>query len=331
MNSKYAVDIVLTWVDYNDPIWKADYDRFVLGQNKDNGHVAGKTRYSAHSTLKYLFRGIEKYASWFNKVYFVTYGHVPEWLNLNFEKLIIVKHSDFIPHEYLPTFNSNTILLNLHRIKGLSEHFILFNDDMYFTNYCEVEHFFKKGLPCDLAVQYPVFSPNFDPFWDMMLNNMCLINRNFDKKTTIKNHVFKWFNFKYGFKNVVRNLCHIPYKKFSGFYDCHLPNAHLKSVYDEVWKKEFDACNSTCLNRFRTANDITEWTMKYWQLASNKFYPLNKTKMGVYVSLTSNKYKEIFNYKYKMKLICLNDESDDMNYVADVFEQRLSEKSSFEK
>ena len=42
-----------------------------------------------------------------------------------------VKTEEFIPKEYLPTFNSNVIEMNLHRIENLSEKFILFNDDLF--------------------------------------------------------------------------------------------------------------------------------------------------------------------------------------------------------
>lgn len=331
MKNSEKIDIVITWVDFNDPVWRSEYNKYVSDKNKTNNQVAGKARYAAHDTFKYLFRGIEKYASWVNKVFFVTFGHVPSWLNTECEKIVIVKHTDFIPEQYLPTFNSNAILLNLHRIKGLSEHFILFNDDMYLTNFCKKNDFFRHGLPCDFGVENPIFSPNFDPFWDMMLNNLCVINRNFSKKQAHKTGFFKWFNLRYGMKNIVRNICNLPYKKFTGFYDCHLPNSHLKSVYEEIWEKEYDICNQTCLNKFRSNNDITEWTMKYWQLASNKFYPINKTKMGVYVSLTNNSYQKTVNSKYKKKLICLNDEKDDMTDIDCFFNERLSEKSSFER
>ncbi|MEX6253875.1 hypothetical protein [Providencia huaxiensis] len=54
-----------------------------------------------------------------HKIHFVTCGHYPNWLDINNHKINFVKHSDFIPKEYLPTFNSHTIELNLHRIKGL--------------------------------------------------------------------------------------------------------------------------------------------------------------------------------------------------------------------
>ncbi|MEI3411918.1 MAG: hypothetical protein V8Q57_00820 [Blautia sp.] len=56
-----------------------------------------------------------------NQIYFVTWGHLPNWLNISHPKLKVVRHEEFIPPDYLPTFSSNSIELNLHRIKGLSK------------------------------------------------------------------------------------------------------------------------------------------------------------------------------------------------------------------
>ena len=327
------IDIVITWVDFTDEIWKKEYLKHASKNQQTDNFVAGEERYKAQDTLKYLFRGIEKFASWVSHIYFVTYGHLPLWLNPNNEKLIVVKHSDFIPSQYLPTFNSNTILLNLHRIKGLSEHFVLFNDDMYITNYCKETDFFKNGKPCDMAVLNPIVAPNFDPFWDMMLNDITVINKHFDKREVVKKNISKWLSYKYGLKNVFRNLLFAPYHKFPGFYDVHLPNSHLKSIFNEIWEKEYELCNETCMHKFRSCDDITEWTMRYWQLASNNFYPINKTKMGIYVSLKDNSYKEAIrkSYKEQYKLICFNDSNEDFSQLIDFFETVLNNKSTFEK
>ena len=58
-------------------------------------------------------------------------GKKPDWLNLDHPKLKLVTHKEFMPNEYLPTYNSAAIELNLHRIEGLSENYLYFNDDMY--------------------------------------------------------------------------------------------------------------------------------------------------------------------------------------------------------
>ena len=110
------IDFVITWVDGNDSAWREEKARYsgVSGDQKKN-------RFRDWDILQYWFRGIEKFAAWVNCVYFVTWGHIPGWLNTDHPKLKIIRHEEFIPKEYLPTFNSHTIEFNLHRIQDLSE------------------------------------------------------------------------------------------------------------------------------------------------------------------------------------------------------------------
>src|SRR5690554_53344 len=136
------MDFVLIWVDGSDPNWQAQ-------KNLYSGKPAGDSpaRFRDWDILKYWFRGVEKFAPWVNKIFFVTWGHVPEFLNLEHPKLVIVRHEDYIPKEYLPTFSANVIETNLHRIEGLSDKFVYFNDDVFITKKVTKEDFFKNGLP----------------------------------------------------------------------------------------------------------------------------------------------------------------------------------------
>ena len=98
------MDFVLIWVDGGDAEWqkeKAKYSGTPVGD--------AAARFRDWGLLKYWFRGVEKFAPWVDKVHFVTCGHTPEWLNLDHPKINFVKHSEYIPEKYLPTFNSHTI------------------------------------------------------------------------------------------------------------------------------------------------------------------------------------------------------------------------------
>lgn len=121
---------------------------FQYYKNLENKEINAKSanndaRFRDYDTFKYWFRAIEKNATWVNRIYLVTCGHLPKWLNVQHPKLTVVKHSDFIPEAYLPTFSSDTIALNLHRIKGLSENFVYFNDDMFLINPTKSTDFLK--------------------------------------------------------------------------------------------------------------------------------------------------------------------------------------------
>ena len=93
MNQK--IDFVIMWVDGSDPAWLEEKNKY-LEKKIDTSNAIN--RYRDMGLLKYWFRGVEKLTPWVNKVHFVTWGHIPSWLNTNNPKLNIVKHEDFIPN-----------------------------------------------------------------------------------------------------------------------------------------------------------------------------------------------------------------------------------------
>ena len=132
------MDIVITYVDGNDPVWKQDYEKYT------NVPVMQK-RFRDWGTLKYLLRGIEVNMPFIRNVFLVVShpSQVPHWVDQS--QLKIVLHSDIIPEEYLPTFNCNPIEMHLHRIEGLDEEYLYFNDDLYPLAPCKPEDFFRNG------------------------------------------------------------------------------------------------------------------------------------------------------------------------------------------
>jgi hypothetical protein len=134
------MDIVITYVDGNDPAWKQDYEKYT------NVPVLQK-RFRDWGTLKYLLRGVENRMPFIRNVYLVVShpSQVPDWVNTG--NLKIVLHGDIIPQQYLPVFNCNPIEMHLHRIPGLDEEFLYFNDDMFPVGDCRPEDFFRDGKP----------------------------------------------------------------------------------------------------------------------------------------------------------------------------------------
>ena len=123
-----VIDFVIPWVDDTDELWLKKMAEFT-GQDTKIGNC--EARYRDWDTLKYWFRGVEKFAPWVRHIYFISDNQKPEWLNTEHPKLKWIKHSDYIERQYLPTFSSHTIEWNLHRIEGLSENFVYFNDDVF--------------------------------------------------------------------------------------------------------------------------------------------------------------------------------------------------------
>lgn len=331
------IDFVITWVDGSDEKWLEEKSKHV--KLKPSNYNNSAMRYRDMNILKYWFRAVEKYANWVNKIYFITYGHLPSWLNINNEKLVIVNHKDFIPAEVLPTFNSNSIEMYMHKINGLSNTFVYFNDDMLINDYVKPTNFFKNGLPTDSLVFDCISSCNASKTEKTMdqitLNNIDLLSKNFDKRTFIKKNFFKVFNFKYGFKNI-RTLLLSPWRGFTGFQNPHVGISYLKQTFEEAWNKHHDEFYNATLSKVRSGNDYSHWLFRYWQLASGKFVP-KKIKQDKYFSSyddLNNIVKAIEKRKYKM--ICINDSNINIDFdkftdtIVGAYEKVLPNKSSFE-
>lgn len=328
--SSSKIDVVVTYVDFNDPIWqkeKSKYDgSFIYGESNT------EQRFRAIPFFHHWFRALEENAPWINKIFFITYGHVPEWLNIHHPKLRVVTHKEFIPESYLPTYNSNVIELNLHRIEDLGEQFILFNDDMFFNSPLSPEDFFVESKVKDLAIYAP-FVPR-EEFQHIELNNVIVINKYFEPKKTFKQNLFKFFTPAYGKYNM-NNFFALFYKGIFGYKNIHVTLPHLKSTFKEVWEKEEELLDRVCYNRFRSLNDVNHYLMSNWNIESNRFVP-QKVKIGKYFSFVE--VEEIVQSVTtgQHKIICINDDVNDADFyqisekILVAFEQRYPSKSSFE-
>lgn len=334
MNEDYKIDAVILWVDGNDPEWIKERNKYSPEKHQD----VSANRYRDWDTLKYLFRSIEKYAPWINQVFFVTCGQYPEWLKKEHPRLRFVRHSDFIPEKYLPTFSSRAIDLNLCRIEGLSEHFIYFNDDMFLTKPVQPSDFFVNGRPRDMFSERPIFPVN-GVFSHNILNISKIINRHFKRREVLKSLRSKVLNFGYGkmfFYNLIWYF--LPYQRFSCLYINHLPMAWLKSIQEQVWRLEGEVLEDTVSHRFRTVTDVNIFLFHFWTLLSGQFEPANMARQGRVYLVKDNRVeglcKDIASNRYKR--ICINDECDEACFqevkgkIIDAFEKILPEKSSFE-
>ena len=331
--SNYPIDIVIPWVDGNDPAWLEQKAKY-------SGEITTSVRrfdYQEWGLLKYWFRGIEECAPWVRNVFFITWGHIPEWLNTNNQKLRIVNHKDYIPGEYLPTFSSHTIELNFHRIEGLAEHFVYFNDDMYLVNKTKPDDFFFNGLPREVAIVNPIAPSQRYYINNVQLTSIAVINEHYRKHEVIRKNPTKWINLKYG-KLLPLNILFAPWGRFPGLLQQHIAASYLKSTFVEVWRQEPELLHDTCAHRFRDFKcDVNQWIMQEWQIANGKFEP-RKLNFGKYYQIkdreTAKKAgKAILSGKYKT--ICLNDHIEsNQEIVVDclkkAFEERFPVKSSFE-
>ncbi|MBR1739693.1 MAG: Stealth CR1 domain-containing protein [Ruminococcus sp.] len=332
------IDIVVPWVDPTDPVWQEEKRYWSEKEGVLSTSDDGENRYRDWDTVRYLLRSIDKFAPWVRRVHFITYGHLPEWLDTNAPRLHIVKHSDYLDPRYLPTYSSHTIELSMHKIKGLAEQFIYFNDDIVITRPVKPERFFKNGLPRDYAVLSPAISSHRYSVTDIAVTDTEIINDHFRKNAVIKKNLSKWFAPCYG-KDMLRTLCLMPWDRFAGFYGRHLCLSYRKSTFKEVWEKEREVLDSTSMHKFRTRRDVNQWLMRSWQLASGRFEPISP-KDGRYYKVGNDNSELLRAIRtQRFSIICANDNSDEKivdfearkRELCEAFESIMPEKSSFEK
>ncbi len=327
------IDFVITWVDMSDPEWQAEFSRY-SGDKGNTKNGVSEARFRDYGFLKYWFRGVEKFAPWVRKIHFVTSGQKPEWLDADNPKLHLVRHADYIPEQFLPTYNSVVIERYVHRIPGLADRFVYFNDDFYLINDISTDRFFKNGLPCDIAVfQY---NPSWSQWYRRIKNNIEIINRHFDKREVMARFHDKWFDQSYGSKACWNYLLK-PYGRFVTLRTPHNAQPYLKSTFEEVWAAAGKELTETSANRFRALTDYTPELFRTWQICKGNFEPYNTyrdTKMFPLMVRPKQAVRAIYEQSYN--LICLNDNVHIRRYeqvmenLKAAFEHILPEKSSFE-
>lgn len=140
-NDLSDIDVIITYVNSSDSTWLNSYIKTT------KTHKVTPTRFRSWGTLRYLFRGIETYMPFVRNIILVVSGptQVPVWINR--DTVRIVYHSDFIPNQLLPTFNSCTIESFFWNIPNLSDRIIYFNDDLFPIAPMTEADFFTDQVP----------------------------------------------------------------------------------------------------------------------------------------------------------------------------------------
>lgn len=330
------IDIVILWVDGADPAWQEQKRQFLSPRKCGSDDSC---RYRDWGLLPYWFRAIEAYAPWVRRIHFVTWGHIPAFLNTSAPKLHIVNHTQFIPGAYLPTFSSHTIELNIHRIPGLAEHFLYFNDDTFLLRPMKETDFFRNGLPCTYGGEVPwTFSGHIGVWEHAAANDLGVINRHFPKRKAVRSHGRKYRDPSYRWKDNLRTLFlqKLYPDTFTGFKNLHAPAPYLKDTFRQVWDAEPELLHSTCMDKFRAYDNVNQWVCLWWQVASGCFSPC---VVDNFVSCIEEDTIDILcrcieNREHAM--VCLNDPEKDVDFgslslrLRQAFEVILPEKSIYE-
>ena len=132
------IDAVITYVDSFDENWIKSYCSYV---KKPLDIV--QNRFRSYECLDLQIKLIRKYMRFINNIFVVVSNESQISKDIKkLPKVHIVLHSEIIPGQYLPCFNSCVIEMHLGNIKELSDKFIYFNDDIFPVNELNENDFF---------------------------------------------------------------------------------------------------------------------------------------------------------------------------------------------
>lgn len=261
------IDFVIPWVDGGDPAWR---DAFAAARREAGHEDSSEIRYRDWQTLRYWFRSVERFAPWVRRIHLLTWGHLPAWLDTAHPSLHVVRHEEYIPAEYLPTFNSNVIELNIGRIEGLADRFVLFNDDTFLLRPHRPDDFFRGGLPCDMA-RLSVVRPS--SVGHIVYNCLELINAEHRQRDVLRRHATRWFSPRYGAGALLKSLTLAPWSFFTGIFDPHMPQPYLRGSFERAWRLWGAELDATCRHPFRDLTDLSHWLIRYDVLCRGEFAP----------------------------------------------------------
>ena len=347
-----TIDFIIPWVDGSDSRWLSEKKKFeaieikgttdyTLAKDTFQEDANDDCRFREFGFLRYWFRAVENCAPWVNKIHFVTCGQKPDWLNERHSKLNLVNHWDYIPEEYLPTFNSNTIELNYHRIKGLAEHFVVFNDDMFLIQPIAPSFFFRDGNPVLATnLRYPMI-PHANTINRIKFNNYVLINNHFDTRKSIWSNRRKWFNVSdLGIKRARINFtCFLANKTIPVGMFGHVGLPHLKSSFEEAWAKEFPTMDESSRCRFRSDKQINHWMLCAWNQAKGRFSPTLESQVGRHLDISPESVGVLIDCirNRSFPQLCINDtrfntEAETSSIrIIEALDSIYPDKSGFEK
>ncbi|MDR1880769.1 MAG: Stealth CR1 domain-containing protein [Tannerellaceae bacterium] len=339
------IDIVIPWVDDQDPLWREAL-RIYSGQFEEEACCFEKY-YRDWETLLFVFRGIEKYMPWVGKIHFLTYGHLPKWLNTAHEKVNVVNHLDFfIRKETFPVFNSLAIEMNLPGIKGLSERFIYFNDDTLVLREAPPERFFVDGRPVDCLIQdiprggflYRKFRTN-DTYANIVLNAVHPLNAVYPKRELLKKHPELFYHPTYPMADRWRNALFNLSPSYTWIRPNHIPQPFLRSALMECHALFPALVEETARSKFRRYSDVSQYIYRYLTLVKGNFHPHYYDDAFCMVLSSYDRFVKELPQMDRRTFVCVNDSQflppEDYKRIKPLLLKKMSnllpDRSAYEK
>lgn len=228
---EFPVDFVFTWVNGGDQALITKRQYFLPTASVEEEESQGNFLYRNNDELRYALRSLEHYAPWIRHIFIVTDAQAPLWLSNEYPRVHIIDHTECISPQFLPTFNSHVIEAHLHKIPGLSEHFVYCNDDFFLLRHCSKADFFTSNGLAYIFLDW----------------RYC--RKNGYEKGQYTPHVASYHNTRAFLQK--HGIPYIPH-----FITAHAPYPLTKSSMEATYTFFQEAIDTFGHNKFRTLNDI---------------------------------------------------------------------------
>lgn len=295
-----TIDIVYTWVDANDSRFKDQLHKFLdPAAPLIHTQAINPERFRDNGELRYSLRSVEAFAPWVRRIHIVTNGQTPRWLKTNDKRIRIVSHDMiFTNRAYLPTYNSNAIELQIHKIPNLSRRFLYLNDDCFLGRAVSRSDFMTGSRGTCVY---------FEPI-----------------RLSYNTHRGSLVSRSYAYTHrIVEKLWG---RKSLRFLPAHVPQLYDKEILaylEGLLSKKFQQTSS---HRFRTPNDLVLRILYFFYLLESREQRENKHKAKL-LKWGSDDYTLLMleNHLFKMwraffhifrkriKFFCINDDLGDVS------------------
>lgn len=285
------IDLIVTYVNCSDSNWAREFTKHT------GSFLPPPERFRSWGTLKYLFRGIAKYMPFIRNVVLVVsrQSQVPVWIDTT--KVRVVYHEDFIPKQYLPTFNSCTIESFFWNIPGLADRVLYLNDDMFPINMMQESDFFTGEIP-HITFKNPV------PCLNIMYRRQC--------RASI---------------DLVTSALGLPeYKKDEVFLPMHIASPFTRASMDMI-RSVSEAALPKTITVTRNSKNVNQYIYLYYYYFANRrvgtsvkfrYFDMNESTIKAIMSEIADNTNQ---------MICLND----TDKIRDYARIKYQLNSSFER
>lgn len=291
------VDAIIPWVNGNDKNWQKklnEYSDIKIDFNKKKESV----RFNSIGEIDIAIKSIIQHAPFFKNIYLITDNQKPdsfdklyELANLSGINLKIIDHKVIFRdyEEYLPCFNSTSIITLLHRIPNLAEHFVLFNDDTFVMRDTIISNYFKDGFPVLRGVWQKYYEDQkLRTFYNNFINSTKINKKH--KKATLKKSMQAGAKLAKDKKNVYL-------RRF------HTPISMRKSTLEHYFEANEEILKNNIKYRLRDNDNqfITETLANHLEIKNNTYHYNSNTQLTYFRS-----YKNLVITRLKLYWFSIN-------------------------